>query len=293
MPAPITNGESGASVRTKINENFTDTAAKAPAARTITTGVGLSGGGDLTADRQFNLDIDELTAAAADGAADYVAFHDASVGVARKTLINNLGALSLEENNTSAFTIDGTKAGKLIRATHTAANVIVTFDNSTPAGSQGLIAKDTSTRLLVVAFESGATHIVPQGAANSTAFNLMGEVGLSWWCIANGTGTAAVYLLDFVSHRHAASEVVPASLVADHSGGIYRVAATGTTTIASGSQLGRGFNCQITNKPSSGFTRTITRTSGGSVDLIAGNTATISVLDDLTVMISTGTVLVL
>jgi len=54
-------------------------------------GIGLSGGGDLSTDRTFNLDIGGLTQeTTVDGAADYVAMLDATGAVHRKVLLNDI-----------------------------------------------------------------------------------------------------------------------------------------------------------------------------------------------------------
>lgn len=57
---------------------------------TLTAGIGLTGGGDLTANRTFDLDLNSLTTeAGVDGAADFFAFYDAGVGH-RKVLLNDM-----------------------------------------------------------------------------------------------------------------------------------------------------------------------------------------------------------
>ncbi|QDV50860.1 hypothetical protein [Gimesia fumaroli] len=55
-----------------------------PTARTITAGVGLTGGGDLGADRTIDLDITGLTAESTPGNSDLIAIYDASAGAHRK-----------------------------------------------------------------------------------------------------------------------------------------------------------------------------------------------------------------
>lgn len=57
----------------------------------ILSGVGLSGGGDLTSSRTINLDINSLlTETAPDGTADYVIIYDNSDMTHKKVLLNNL-----------------------------------------------------------------------------------------------------------------------------------------------------------------------------------------------------------
>jgi hypothetical protein len=64
-------------------------ATKAPSSRTITAGAGLSGGGNLTANRTINLDVSDLTAETAITSGDYIAVYDTSAGVTRKATIAN------------------------------------------------------------------------------------------------------------------------------------------------------------------------------------------------------------
>lgn len=62
-----------------ITSLTSDLAAKAPTSRSLTAGVGLSGGGDLSADRTFTVDLNELTTDATGGATtDYLPFVDVS-----------------------------------------------------------------------------------------------------------------------------------------------------------------------------------------------------------------------
>ena len=60
-------------------------------ARTITAGVGLSGGGDLSADRTIDLDIDGLTSTTTiSSSSDYIAIYDDSASAHRKLLLEDL-----------------------------------------------------------------------------------------------------------------------------------------------------------------------------------------------------------
>jgi hypothetical protein len=62
-----------------------------PTSTTISTSTGLTGGGDLSANRTIALDINALTAdGTPDGAADYVLTYDASASGHKKVLLNNL-----------------------------------------------------------------------------------------------------------------------------------------------------------------------------------------------------------
>ncbi len=63
-----------------------------PTSRTITAGVGLSGGGDLSSDRTIDFDANDITTlvGAVDPAADFVPVYDVSGSVTRKVLVNDL-----------------------------------------------------------------------------------------------------------------------------------------------------------------------------------------------------------
>ncbi len=76
---------------THVEADITDLQAYALAVVTLTAGEGLAGGGDLSANRTFDLDIDGLTAdGAPDGSSDFIATFDVSAGVHKKVLLNNL-----------------------------------------------------------------------------------------------------------------------------------------------------------------------------------------------------------
>lgn len=63
---------------------------------TFTAGSGLSGGGDLSASRTFDLDLTELTVAAAvDTTTDYLWMYDASVPANRKVLVGDIAGVAL------------------------------------------------------------------------------------------------------------------------------------------------------------------------------------------------------
>lgn len=61
-----------------------DTTAYTPTSRTLTAGSGLSGGGDLSANRSFAVDINGLTAESAIAGGDYVMIYDVSASALRK-----------------------------------------------------------------------------------------------------------------------------------------------------------------------------------------------------------------
>ncbi|WP_145440170.1 hypothetical protein [Gimesia chilikensis] len=65
------------------------TSGSVPSSRTISAGVGLSGGGDLSADRTLSLNITGLTEEASTGSTDLLVIYDASVGEYRKQTRSN------------------------------------------------------------------------------------------------------------------------------------------------------------------------------------------------------------
>ena len=65
-----------------------------PATRNLTAGVGLSGGGDLSADRTFDISWTELTAETTPATGDLVAVYDDSAAAYRKMTLANLLTLS-------------------------------------------------------------------------------------------------------------------------------------------------------------------------------------------------------
>ncbi len=76
---------------THVEADITDLQAYALASVTLTAGEGLQGGGDLTTNRTFDLDINSLTTdGAPDGGSDFVATYDVSAGVHKKVLLDNL-----------------------------------------------------------------------------------------------------------------------------------------------------------------------------------------------------------
>lgn len=81
-------------VQADVTNLVSDLAGKVPTTRTITAGSGLSGGGDLSANRSLALDINGLTNdASPDLAADYVPTYDASAAGLKKVLLNLLGPI--------------------------------------------------------------------------------------------------------------------------------------------------------------------------------------------------------
>lgn len=95
----VADGGTGASSASGARTNL----GAAASALTLTAGGGLTGGGDLTANRTFALDITGQSAdASPDGAADYVITWDASASAFKKVLLNNLPSSGGGEANTAS-----------------------------------------------------------------------------------------------------------------------------------------------------------------------------------------------
>lgn len=105
----------------------------APTTRNITTEEGIQGGGDLSADRALKLDINGLTVdAVPDSGADYVTTYDASAGVHKKVLIDNLPSAGVTPPELQTFDDTDLTAG-ILTVTHSQGNQYprVTIYNNT------------------------------------------------------------------------------------------------------------------------------------------------------------------
>lgn len=124
----VADGGTGASDASGARTNL----GAAAAALTLTAGAGLTGGGDLSANRSFALDIDGQTAdASPDGAADYVIVHDTSLGSLKKVLLNDLPTSGGGETNTASN--QGTDG---VGVYDTKSGVDLQFRNIAPASSR-------------------------------------------------------------------------------------------------------------------------------------------------------------
>lgn len=122
---------------------------------TLTAGVGLSGGGDITANRSFDLDVNSLTAdATPDGAADYVATYDASAGGHKKVLLNDLPSGG---------------GGDVTAGANIADNVIVRGDGGIKGIQGSLPTIDDAGQILAVAGTKPAPGIA------------IGSANTGWW----------------------------------------------------------------------------------------------------------------
>lgn len=160
-------------VQAAINELDTDVSAlsavvatKADEATTITAGSGLSGGGDLSANRTIDLDVTDLTAETTADDADLIAIYDDSATSHRKMtrgdFLSGLGGKVVQQ----VYTSTGTLA--------TGATSIPN-DNTVPQNTEG-------TEFMSLA-------ITPTDAANY----LMIEVTVSWAINASNPGAFALF----------------------------------------------------------------------------------------------------
>jgi hypothetical protein len=100
---------------------------------TLTAGEGLSGGGDITTSRTFDLDINSLvTTTTPDTAADFLAIYDTSAGDHKKILLNDL---QLEQTSVTATNSPSTSSLTYIlipgmTITPSAGTYFVTFSTS-------------------------------------------------------------------------------------------------------------------------------------------------------------------
>jgi hypothetical protein len=82
------------SIQTQLN-------ATTPTSRTLSSGIGITGGGDLSANRIFDLDINSLTVdTTPDGAVDYIVTYDASTTSHKKVLIDTLVTKTIRQGHT-------------------------------------------------------------------------------------------------------------------------------------------------------------------------------------------------
>lgn len=95
LTPPISIGQGGTGAL-----NAVDAMANLGVGRNVNTAAlsGLAGGGDLSADRNFVLDTDNLTTElTVDLAADTIAFYDDDVAAMRKTPLSNIAAITVQE----------------------------------------------------------------------------------------------------------------------------------------------------------------------------------------------------
>lgn len=122
-----------------------DLAAKVGTSRTITAGTGLTGGGDLSANRTLSLDINGLTAETVIASGDFVPIYDVSAGAIRKmTRSDFVAGLS---GGGSSLTLNGQTGTTQTFSRTNDTNVTLTInsatdDHSFALGWTGTLAKN-------------------------------------------------------------------------------------------------------------------------------------------------------
>jgi len=133
---------------------------------TLTAGDGLSGGGDISANRSFAVDISGLTADGAPvGSTDYVMTYDDSAGVNKKVLLDNLA--------------------------HTA--TVITQDEGIEVDADATTLDFVGAGVVATDAGSGVTTVTIAGssAPEGTAVLSTGEVGGSKFLREDGDGTSS------------------------------------------------------------------------------------------------------
>ncbi len=103
-------------------------------------GSGISGGGDLSANRTFNLDINGLAAAVVDPANDTIAFYDDGAGANKKVLVGNLP----RGYNVTSMDVDATQIilhnnASSVHMTGTTVQTITSISNGSVDGQRLLL----------------------------------------------------------------------------------------------------------------------------------------------------------
>ncbi|MDF2747923.1 MAG: hypothetical protein K0S98_2210 [Propionibacteriaceae bacterium] len=157
---------------------------RVPTSRTVSAGTGLTGGGDLSANRTLALDINGLSVVTVDPAADFLAVYDTSGAVIGKAIPNNLGVgggsgvsdgdkgdITVSSSGT-VWTVDNS-AITLAKMANLAQNTIIGRVTASTGVPEALTAANVRT---IINVADGAT-------ANDTDANLKAR--------ANHTGTQA------------------------------------------------------------------------------------------------------
>lgn len=160
-----------------------------PTSRTLTAGIGLSGGGDLTLDRTINLDVSDLTAETSPVSGDYVPLYDVSASATRKVTLSNLLTDTTHRHSVVSFTATNQggvtiQAGQPVRISSGLNGVELAQGNSLGSCAAGV----AETQITV-----GATGtIVVQGLINvanwTSATGASDLVGGRWFLSAGAAG---------------------------------------------------------------------------------------------------------
>jgi hypothetical protein len=202
----ITNTPAGniaaTDVQAALNELDTE---KVPTTRTINTGTGITGGGDLSADRTLTMTISGLTAeTVVDYANDYVPFHDASVPGVRKVKLDDLLSGERTTNAATYLKLDGTNA--------MTASVIFNQNNITPTSVE-IARLDPFIYATGAGAESGGIEVYTKtGGSNAVIAEfsdytyLFGQYGASVIWTDSGSGEGPYFSINRYSASPAAND---------------------------------------------------------------------------------------
>lgn len=159
---------------------------------TLTAGIGLSGGGDISASRTFNLDVAELTAFSGDAVdldADTVIIDDGGAGTIRKATVNEL--ITPEIGTTVTGTTDTlaeSDFGKLTQYSSTS-TVTITLPNGLKTGFWAVIRKTGASG--TINLSAATTYQQADGLSSITkqygivtVFHLGSNVWTAWGDLA-------------------------------------------------------------------------------------------------------------
>lgn len=179
----------------------------APETRLINTQAlsGLAGGGDLTADRDLELDVDNLTVEnSPDFATDTIAFYDDSALAMRKTAIENIGAIEVQDESvplaTRAQSLDF--VGQFVTASGVGATKTISIDAPLILLDSQQIQFGTGTDytmefdgnfLLIQTTTAGANAILHESTQNQTIefWQTNTQGGMGFQSVA-GTGNGEI-----------------------------------------------------------------------------------------------------
>lgn len=206
----------------------------AAASRTLTAGVGLSGGGDLTADRTFDLDIESLTVEATiTEASDLVPYFNTADEAVQAVTVDDLIAEGLTEgdgvsigaNNTLAMDIEGLTTENVSQNTETdflayfnvadeAVQKIIVDDLITAGGAESFDIEASTTENTVNPETDFISYFNVADEANQ---KVLVEELIKWELIASGTfsETASLEVTDIDEAGYSSIHLVMANTAPD------------------------------------------------------------------------------
>ena len=197
----------------------------------ISSGEGITGGGDLTTSRSLSLDLNSLTEdLTPDGASDYVATYDASGTSHKKVKLNNLPSGGGGEINT-ASNIGSSGLGVFKQKTGTN----LEFKNINTGSSKLTLSDDTVNNEIDIDIDEGAIN-------HNSLLNYSSNEHIDW-TISQGTPIHANNIPEKSPFINSVS--VSRSLTSNDKNAILEC--TGNITITLPDGLNTGFQCVIVN----------------------------------------------